>query len=286
MINATSNGSTINSSNSTPFSDKVPRPYPVARVTFSVFVQNDELKKEYSDITSWMSINAPLFYLHVKFEGSKNKSATLSKIDIKLYSNCESLGFNLYGNPEALYGIERFYTEYVTYLEELRALSIPMKHHLRQQVEGRIQEMNFLGQLTKSKASTGDEAKFGAGWNEFVYKVVDLFNEKDLYEKVRTKYYRDRLRIEAKGQLDRVIAWNVANKYAMDLKFDATSHRTQLVYKPVSRANALDTIDWVEGAADFGLDKLTSSQTYGLQIHVSILNSSNVMNTFVQRTNN
>ena len=193
------------------------------RHIFSVFVENDELKKDGSDIGSWMTENAPLFYLHVKFEGSKNKSATLSKIEIKSHNNCEVLGFNLYGNAEVLYGIERFYTEYITFYEEMRVVHRDVSsHHLRPFALGTIQQYNFIGEWGKSKAATGDDAKFAAGWNEYMYKVVDLYDDKDIYDKVRTKYYRDRLKIEAKGQLDRVMAWNATNKYAVGLKFDAT----------------------------------------------------------------
>ena len=251
---------------------------------FSIFVENDELKKDNSDISLWTIDNAPLFYLHVKFTGSKNKSATLDAIEIKLHNNCQILGFYLYGNAEALHSLERFYTEFKTYFDELQAAKVPSsKHHLRPLAQGSFLKAGLGGQWFKSKSAMGNDAKFAAGWSEFMYKVVDLYDEKDLWAKVRTKYYRDRLKTEAKGQLDRVIAWNNTNKHAVGLKFDATSHRAQLVYKPVSRANLLDSNDWTERASDFGLDKLTNLQSFGLLTYTLMLNELHEAKTFVHR---
>ena len=58
--------------------------------------------------------------------------------------------------------------------------------------------------------------------------------------------------------------WSKNNKYAEDLKFDATSHRVQLVFRPVSRANSAEAIHWTERASDFGLDALTTAQSRAL----------------------
>ena len=255
------------------------------RHIFSVFIENDELKNENSDILNWTTENAPLFYLHVKYSGSLNKSATLTGIEVRLHNNCEILGFNLYGNVEVLYGLERFYTEYLTFFDELRYDKVTnAESQFCPLVHGSFAQVAFNGQWFKSKnKSTGNDAKFGAGWTEFMYRTVDLYDKKDLYAKVRTKYYRDTLKSEALGQLARVIAWNQTNKHAAGLKFDATSHRGQLVFRPISRANMLDTNDWSERATDFGLDKLTNLQSFALLTYTSMLTRLHAASTFVQR---
>ena len=178
----------------------------------------------------------------------------------------------------------RFYTEFISFYDDMRYSNRSLSsHHLRPFALGAITQFNFAGQWAKSKASTGNDAKFAAGWNEYMYKVVDLYDEKDTYDKVRTKYYRHRLKFEAKGQLERVMAWNATNKYAVGLKIDATSHRAQLVFKPVSRENLLDTNNWTERAVDFGLDKMNSSQSFSLLVYVSALKSAHLPSSFVQR---
>ena len=84
------------------------------RRIFALHLENDEDKTDPGSIGTWSRDNAPLFYLHVKYVGSKENGGSVDAIEIKFHNNCEYLGFNVYGNPETIYGIERFYTELIT----------------------------------------------------------------------------------------------------------------------------------------------------------------------------
>ena len=128
-----------------------------------MFLENDEWKKDASNIGNWKKDNAPLFYLHVKYMNSTQKSSHLHLVQIRFHNNCENLGFNVYGNIEALYGIERFFTELVTFYDELFDEPVN-KHHLRAFVRGSFMKL-LGGEWFKSKSKTGDEQKFGLGWN-------------------------------------------------------------------------------------------------------------------------
>ena len=55
------------------------------------------------------------------------------------------------------------------------------------------------------------------------------------------------------------------------LKFDARLHRAQLVFRPVSRANQYNDINWGERAAEFGVDALTMNQQRALIVYNSEL---------------
>ena len=243
------------------------RPLPgCKRRIFALFLENSELKRSIDSMPNWSKDNAPLFFLRIQYTGSDSKSQSLTGINIFFHSNCENLGFNLYGNAEVLYGLERFFTEYVTYFDETydnksqaRTLD-PCTRSLPMDLLG--------GEWFKSKSSSvASEKKFGQKWNEFIYKTVDLYDDQDLFKKVRTSYYRDRIQKEGKGQLERVRSWSKAQRYAENVKFDAHSHRCQLVFKPVSRANKFDAADWTERAVDFGLDALTKKQQSALIVY-------------------
>ena len=243
------------------------RPLPgCKRLIFAFFLENTDMNRNTNSIYSWTKENAPLFFLHVQYAGSSLKNLTLTNINIFFHCHCENLGFNLYGNAEVLYGLERFFTEYITYFDEVYDKR-SLQHTLKPRLRGAQPDL-LGGEWFKSKNSkVASEKKFGQKWNEFIYKTVDLYDDQDLFQKVRTSYYRDKLRKDGKGQLARVRAWSATNRYAENVKFDAHSHRCQLVFRPVSRANKYDVENWSERATDFGLDSLTQKQQRALTVY-------------------
>ena len=140
----------------------------------------------------------------------RKKESSLTAFKSNCTTTVRTLEFNVYGNPETLYGIETFFPQkLVTFYDELHSQSNQL-HTVRAKYQGRTLKI-FGGEWHKSRTQTSipaDAKKFGQKWNEFIYKTVNLYDEKDLYEKVRTKYYRGKLKFEAKGQHERVQQWS------------------------------------------------------------------------------
>ena len=113
---------------------------------FTIHLEDTNSKKDAGNMSSWTKDNAPLLHLHVKY--TTTSAGHLRSIQIRFYNNIEYLGFSLYGNPEILYSIERFYTEYMKFYDEVVTTS-ENSHSFRAKYRGSNLTF-FQGKLAKS----------------------------------------------------------------------------------------------------------------------------------------
>ena len=243
------------------------------RRIFSVYLENDELRPgKKSNILNWTKDDCPLIYLHIKYSGSRNKARQLSGISCQLHNNLEGLGFNLYGNMEILYGWERFYSEWLTYKDELLHLKTLYKDdaHLVGSIMGaRVKGLGGEWYKSLLTSATTAEKAFAKKWSEFYYRAVNIYDDEELKAKVRTDFLRNKIRKEAIGHMKRLDDWIKINNIDPTFKTDAFSHRGQLVFRPVSTTDDKYTVDWTERSAEFGLDQLTKPQKDALKVYVT-----------------
>lgn len=239
------------------------------RHIFSMHLEDNVYKNEKSSkVQNWTNDNAPLIHLYISFHRyTSNKK--LEKIEIKFYYNVELLGFDLYGSPDALYAVERFFSEFISFYDNV-LLSKTLNHTLRVQYRNSILKF-FRGEHCKSRNEKDPiSSKFGKKFKEFAVKVVNMNDNENIYANVRAKVLRDELIKEHTGRWDKIADFlnkNLSKSQKQEVgekneKYENFNHRCRLVTLPWTRSHLQLGVSptVTERAADFGLDSLTDDQ--------------------------
>ena len=260
----------------------------VKRRIFAIYAEDNLKNKKqikYADPPVWNVDTAPLMYLHIKYERPTSPSASgidvnadkLKGIKIKFYYNVEKLGFDLYGASDALYCVERFFREFVTFHEMIYDSYVSksvQSQTLRTNYRGQSLDL-FTGEWIKSSIDPdADKSKFGKTPAPAVLKVINMRDEVDIVASVRVKALQDLLKAEDVGRWKRIKTFlnaNLTSKQKAESQnvrgnyFNYT-HRCRLVFLPSLRESDSNRLppnlsgDDGERLGDFGLDKLTSNQ--------------------------
>ena len=117
---------------------------------------------------------------------------------------------------------------------------------------------------------------FQTYWSEFVYAVVNGYDQKTLKKKVRSTWYQAKLTNESKNHHIILEKWRADNgiQREHESNFDhSKTHCCQLVFLPVTKTNASNTLDYNMRKTEFGMSSLDTKQelaiiNYHTEMHV------------------
>ena len=259
----------------------------VKRRIFAIYAEdelNNKRNIKYADPPVWNSSSSelpPLTYLHIKYGRATPTEVNLKEIQIKFYYNVEKLGFDFYGASDALYSIERFFREFVTFHDTIYksyVKKIIQSQTLRTYYRGKT--LNFFkGEWFKiSKEADAEKSRFGRfgrfGRTASLLKVINMRDKSDIEASVRTKKLEDSLILEEDGRWNKIKTFlntNLTDEQKTRLKnvrgdYFSYSHRCRLVFLPSLRESGDDNVVMPnlsvsgERLVEFYLDKLTSNQ--------------------------
>ena len=249
----------------------------------------------YREKGRWTIENMPLIHLKIEYTRSSDKeNADLLGIKCQFYYNVERLNFDLYGPCEALYNLERFFSEFIMLHESVYNLRI--RDHTQKRTHlvtnSRGKQLSFFNGEWFSSRENGSKAEngyFGRNYRPGIVKTINMNDENDIYLNVRTKETRSFLKNEHKGRWE-IIKKHLDDNLTRDQKaelmenngdYPHSSHRYRLVFLPDLRESEIFWIPPKTGGTqgkplgerleEFGLGILSSSQHEAIKnFHIEI----------------
>ena len=235
-------------------------------------------------IPKWTRANMPLINLTINFRRDQpQKTKNIIDVSIKLHYNVEKLGFDLYGSSDALYTIERFFTEFVTFHESIYKSDIN-KDRQSQPLEVKYRQSNidfFEGKWEESRleTETTGAGKFGKKYRPRIVTAVNMNDDEDIQSNVRSQAVIDDLKKDHLGRwvkISNFLTSNLSTLKKQSLSIDGSNefykndHRYRLVFFADLRSHVNFWVHpnlylppgntFKHRLDEFGLDRLNSKQ--------------------------
>lgn len=247
----------------------------------------DKKQNSQPKVPKWTRANMPLFNLtiHIARDHPPLHINNLVHVFIDFQYNVEKLGFDLYGSSDALYTIERFFTEYIIFHESIYEKWIKVKRTsqtLQLLYRGRehIDLLKGVWEKSRLEEKTTGSGKFGKKYRPRIVTVVNMNDDKEIRSNVRSKTLIEDLKKEHSERWKKVSKFlnaNLSTRKKQSLGIDESNDfykydnryrlvffadlRDQVEFWPVPVNLALPSDSFYGHRLDeFGLDQLSSTQ--------------------------